>query len=66
MRARIFQLATPRRMVATEWAIGALCAVVALALFGPTPVSLGLVAICVLTMMPALIAIDRMEKRRSR
>ena len=66
MRARIVHLATPRRIVATECLAGGLGALVALLILGPTPVSLGLLVLCVTTMVPMLVAVDRLEKRRSR
>jgi len=66
MRTRIVQLATPRRILATECCAAALGALAAVAVLGPTAVALGLVAVCALTTIPAVVAIDQLEKRRSR
>jgi hypothetical protein len=65
MRARIGQMATPRRLVATECCAAGLVAVVALLVLGGSPLAFVAVGACALTMAPALVVLDRLERRGS-
>lgn len=60
------QLASLKRVVALECCACLATALGALALLGPTTVAFGLIAVCALTMVPALVAVDQLEKRRAR
>ncbi len=65
MRARVVEMATPRRIVAAECCFGMLGAVAALLVRGPTPIAFALLAVCGLTVAPAAVAVHRLEKRGS-
>jgi hypothetical protein len=63
MRARIAQMATPRRLVATECCIATVAAALFLLILGATPLALIFLAVCPLAMAPALAAVMRLERR---
>ena len=63
MRARIGHLATPRRIVATECCLAAFVAAVPLLILGPTVIAFAAVALCMVGLAPALVAVDRLERR---
>jgi hypothetical protein len=65
MQARLAQLATPRRLVATECCIATVAAFVAVLMLGATPLALLVFAACALTMAPPLVAVTRLDRRDS-
>ena len=65
MRARFAQMATPRRLVATECCIGAVAAAALVLTLGATWLALFAVAACTLTMAPPLVVVTRLERMSS-
>lgn len=66
MRARIAQLATPRRVVAIECSVAGLVTTVGVVALGATPWAFALLALCVLWMAPGAVLVGRIEKSRRR
>jgi hypothetical protein len=62
MRARIARLATPRRVVAIECTFAALVTAVWVLVLGASPWAFALLAVCGLTMAPALAIVGRIER----
>ena len=65
MRERIAQLATPRKLVATECCVMAFVAATAVLALGPTPLVAALLSLCALSMVPAFVTAGRPERRGS-
>jgi hypothetical protein len=67
MRARIADLATPRRLVGAECCATLVVAATAIVILGaPSLLALGALAICALTTTPALVVVGRLERRGGR
>jgi len=62
MRARLRQMATPRKLVAAECCVAVLAAAIAVSV-GATPLALALIGLCILTMAPALVLVGRLDRR---
>jgi hypothetical protein len=60
------QVATPRRVVATECGAAALITSVAVVLFGATPWAFALLAVCLMGMAPAFVVAGRVERGGAR
>jgi hypothetical protein len=62
MRARIARLATPRRVVAIECSVAALVTALGVVVLRASPWAFALLAVCGLTMAPALAIVGRIER----
>ena len=64
MRARIAELASPRRLVATECCVAGFLAAAAVVASGAGFLGFMLVAACALAMAPALVVVGRLERTK--
>jgi hypothetical protein len=65
MRARIAQLATPRKLVAAECCTAIAIAGAGMLVVGATPLAAALIGVCAVTMAPALVVVTHLERRGS-
>lgn len=65
MRARIAELVSPRKLVATECCVAGFLALAAVVAFGAGFLGFMLVGACAVAMAPALVVVGRLERRES-